>query len=102
MSKFNLEEVTNNDPYEAGLPGLLDIVEMRMIKAIPFTTDKFIFVYLFLLDHSYSEACDVLGFSSKNSIFRRVRKIRDYLNRAGFVQGYDFEKKWRDEVNARC
>lgn len=58
----------------------------RMLKTIKSPTEKFIFVYVYILGCKQKEAADVLSIHETN-VSRHIKNMRESL--IGFTEGYE-------------
>lgn len=84
--------MTSNDPYEQIMESdyALEFVERQLLKRLNKSVDKFILLYIFMLNHTYREAGEVLGVSV-GKVHKRVLVIKQRLS--PFATGYDFKNK---------
>lgn len=59
-------------------PALLDLVEKGMIITLTNRTEKFLYLYMWVLGHTGVEAAEVLGINTTN-VSRHLKKMRHRL-----------------------
>lgn len=80
---------TEDEFYDENSHAVLDLIERSMLKRLDRSVDKFLFLYIFILNHTYRDAADVLGVSL-GKVQDRVHAVRASL--VSYRKGYSFTK----------